>query len=172
MEKYCVPNFGSFCFSRPLYVDQAAKPAFVEFGVTSRTSGCTRRAIADRSLSFIAVYAASAHFLLLLTLRSAPHLRPFPQGSWQPMHGPCTLFLRRELDVMPPRNGAVAAPQDCGRTSATTPSPNNTVARLPCAGIILSEDSRFLGEGKIPRAIVWVERLRLPLAPRHIAEDP
>lgn len=33
MEKYCVSNLGTFCFSRPLYVDQTAKPAFVEFGI-------------------------------------------------------------------------------------------------------------------------------------------
>lgn len=33
MEKYCVSNPGTFCFSRPLYTDQTAKPAFVEFGV-------------------------------------------------------------------------------------------------------------------------------------------
>jgi hypothetical protein len=33
MEKYCVSNPGAFCFSRPLYVDSTAKPAFVEFGL-------------------------------------------------------------------------------------------------------------------------------------------
>lgn len=33
MEKYCVSNPSTFCFSRPLYKDQTAKPAFVEFGV-------------------------------------------------------------------------------------------------------------------------------------------
>ena len=33
MEKYCVLNPGTFCFSRPIYVDPTAKPAFVEFGV-------------------------------------------------------------------------------------------------------------------------------------------
>ncbi len=33
MEKYCVLNPGTLCFSRPLYADQTAKPAFVEFGV-------------------------------------------------------------------------------------------------------------------------------------------
>lgn len=33
MEKYCVSNPRTFCFSRPLYADQTAKPAFVEFGV-------------------------------------------------------------------------------------------------------------------------------------------
>lgn len=33
MEKYCVLNSGTFCSSRPLYVDQSAKPAFLEFGV-------------------------------------------------------------------------------------------------------------------------------------------
>lgn len=32
MEKYCVSNPGTFCFSRPVYVDPTAKPAFVEFG--------------------------------------------------------------------------------------------------------------------------------------------
>lgn len=33
MEKYCVLNPGTFCFSRPLYVDQTSLPAFVEFGI-------------------------------------------------------------------------------------------------------------------------------------------
>lgn len=33
MEKYCTLNPGTFCFSRPLYADQTAKPAFLEFGV-------------------------------------------------------------------------------------------------------------------------------------------
>lgn len=33
MEKYCGFNPGTFCFSRPLYLDQTAKPAFVEFGI-------------------------------------------------------------------------------------------------------------------------------------------
>lgn len=33
MEIYCAAHAGTFCFSRPLYVDQTAKPAFVEFGL-------------------------------------------------------------------------------------------------------------------------------------------
>jgi hypothetical protein len=33
MEKYCGLNRGTLCFSRPLYVDETARPAFVEFGV-------------------------------------------------------------------------------------------------------------------------------------------
>jgi hypothetical protein len=33
MEKYCVLNPNTLCFSRPLYLDQTAKPSFVEFGV-------------------------------------------------------------------------------------------------------------------------------------------
>jgi hypothetical protein len=33
MEKYCKSNAGTFCFSRALYLDQTAKPAFVEFGI-------------------------------------------------------------------------------------------------------------------------------------------
>jgi hypothetical protein len=33
MEKYCVLNRGTLCFSRPLYIDETARPAFVEFGV-------------------------------------------------------------------------------------------------------------------------------------------
>ena len=33
MEKYCESNSGTFCFSRPVYYDQMAKPALVEFGV-------------------------------------------------------------------------------------------------------------------------------------------
>ena len=36
MEKYCVLNPGTFCFSRPLYADQTAKPAFLEYGVLKR----------------------------------------------------------------------------------------------------------------------------------------
>lgn len=36
MEKYCQLNPGTFCFSRPLYDDQTAKPAFVEFGILKR----------------------------------------------------------------------------------------------------------------------------------------
>ena len=38
MEKYCVLNPGTFCFSRPLYVDQTAKPACLEFGVLKSDS--------------------------------------------------------------------------------------------------------------------------------------
>lgn len=38
MEEFCAANAGTFCFSRPIYVDQTAKPAFVEFGVL-KTSG-------------------------------------------------------------------------------------------------------------------------------------
>lgn len=33
MEKYCVRNPGTFCFSRPLYADETAIPAFLEFGI-------------------------------------------------------------------------------------------------------------------------------------------
>ena len=33
MEKYCVLNRGTLCFSRPLYLDETARPSFVEFGV-------------------------------------------------------------------------------------------------------------------------------------------
>jgi hypothetical protein len=33
MEKYCKLNPGTFCFSRPVYLDQSARPALVEFGV-------------------------------------------------------------------------------------------------------------------------------------------
>lgn len=33
MEKYCELNPGTFCFSRPIYFDQTARPALVEFGV-------------------------------------------------------------------------------------------------------------------------------------------
>ena len=33
MEIFCAANPGTFCFSRPLYDDQTAKPAFVEFGI-------------------------------------------------------------------------------------------------------------------------------------------
>jgi len=33
MEEFCAANTGTFCFSRPIYVDQTAKPTFVEFGV-------------------------------------------------------------------------------------------------------------------------------------------
>jgi hypothetical protein len=33
MEQYCVLNRGAFCFSRPLYADETARPACIEFGV-------------------------------------------------------------------------------------------------------------------------------------------
>ncbi len=33
MEKYCFLNPGTFCFNRSLYVDNSARPAFLEFGV-------------------------------------------------------------------------------------------------------------------------------------------
>jgi hypothetical protein len=33
MEKYCVLHPGTFCFSRPLYVDETSRPAFLEFGI-------------------------------------------------------------------------------------------------------------------------------------------
>jgi hypothetical protein len=33
MEKYCAANPATFCFSRPIYSDQTARPAFIEFGV-------------------------------------------------------------------------------------------------------------------------------------------
>jgi hypothetical protein len=33
MERYCVLNPGTFCFSRPLYLDQTSIPAFLEFGI-------------------------------------------------------------------------------------------------------------------------------------------
>lgn len=36
MEKYCELNSGTFCFSRPVYDDQMAKPALIEFGVLRR----------------------------------------------------------------------------------------------------------------------------------------
>jgi hypothetical protein len=33
MERYCELNEDTFCFSRPIYIDQSAKPALLEFGV-------------------------------------------------------------------------------------------------------------------------------------------
>lgn len=36
MEEYCGLNPATFCFSRPLYVDQTAKPAFIEFGLLKK----------------------------------------------------------------------------------------------------------------------------------------
>jgi hypothetical protein len=33
MEKYCKSNPGTFCFNRPVYLDQTAKPTFLEFGI-------------------------------------------------------------------------------------------------------------------------------------------
>jgi len=33
MEAYCEANSGTFCFNRPTYDDQTARPAFVEFGL-------------------------------------------------------------------------------------------------------------------------------------------
>ena len=33
MEAYCAANVGTFCFSRPIYCDETAKPTYVDFGV-------------------------------------------------------------------------------------------------------------------------------------------
>lgn len=33
MEQYCVDHPGTYCFSRPLYVDETAKPSSLEFGL-------------------------------------------------------------------------------------------------------------------------------------------
>ena len=33
MEKYCGANPGTFCFSRPIYLDLTSRPAWVEFGL-------------------------------------------------------------------------------------------------------------------------------------------
>lgn len=33
MEKYCAVHPGTFCFNRPFYRDNSARPAFLEFGV-------------------------------------------------------------------------------------------------------------------------------------------
>lgn len=33
MEQYCFLNPGTFCFNRPLYVDNSARPALIEFGL-------------------------------------------------------------------------------------------------------------------------------------------
>jgi len=33
METYCAANIGAFCFSRPIYGDETAKPTFIDFGV-------------------------------------------------------------------------------------------------------------------------------------------
>lgn len=33
MERYCVSNPGTFCFSRPIYTDQTSRPAFLESGL-------------------------------------------------------------------------------------------------------------------------------------------
>lgn len=33
MEKYCVASAGTFCFSRPLYIDETSRPGFCEFGL-------------------------------------------------------------------------------------------------------------------------------------------
>lgn len=37
MEKYCVANPGTFCFSRLLYVDETSRPGFCEFGLLKTT---------------------------------------------------------------------------------------------------------------------------------------
>ena len=37
MERYCVLNAGTFCFSRPLYLDQTSIPAFLEVGILKPT---------------------------------------------------------------------------------------------------------------------------------------
>jgi hypothetical protein len=39
METYCATHLGTFCFSRPLYTDEGARPAQIEFGVLR--SDCT-----------------------------------------------------------------------------------------------------------------------------------
>jgi hypothetical protein len=36
MEAYCEANPGTFCFNRPIYDDQTARPAFFEFGLLKR----------------------------------------------------------------------------------------------------------------------------------------
>ena len=36
MEAYCEANPGTFCFNRPTYDDQTARPAFFEFGLLKR----------------------------------------------------------------------------------------------------------------------------------------
>jgi hypothetical protein len=33
MEDYCAARLGTFCFGRPLYGDETAKPMFIEFGI-------------------------------------------------------------------------------------------------------------------------------------------
>ncbi len=33
MENYCLKHEGTFCFNRPIYLDQTSKPAFIEFGL-------------------------------------------------------------------------------------------------------------------------------------------
>ena len=33
MEEYCLKHIGTFCFNRPMYLDQTSKPAFIEFGI-------------------------------------------------------------------------------------------------------------------------------------------
>jgi len=37
MEKYCVLNPGTFCFSRPIYTDETSRPAFLEYGLLKAT---------------------------------------------------------------------------------------------------------------------------------------
>lgn len=39
MERYCVDNPGTFCFDRPLYIDQSAHAAFMEVGVLKSEGG-------------------------------------------------------------------------------------------------------------------------------------
>lgn len=36
MEKYCASNAGTLCFNRPVYIDETAKPGFLEFGLLKR----------------------------------------------------------------------------------------------------------------------------------------
>ncbi len=36
MEQYCADNVGTFCFSRPLYIDGSARPAWFDFGLLTR----------------------------------------------------------------------------------------------------------------------------------------
>ena len=37
MEKYCSNNVGTFCFIRPIYLNETSQPAFFEYGVLRST---------------------------------------------------------------------------------------------------------------------------------------
>jgi hypothetical protein len=48
MEGYCEANPGTFCFNRPIYDDQTARPAFFEFGLVKQDGRLCVQRFANR----------------------------------------------------------------------------------------------------------------------------